>query len=74
VSQDEDGGPFRGRQDDVGLVGVDTVQADQGVVVHDPAPLVFGDLAVGQTYPALIAVGFRVTSEQPVGLLFGAPP
>ncbi len=39
-----------------GVVGVDAVEADQGVEVDHAAALVFGDLAEGQADAAVVAV------------------
>ena len=46
--------PAGGGEDRVGVGGVDAVEADEGVEVHDAAALELGDLAVGD--PQLDAV------------------
>ncbi len=49
VDQVEQPDPGRWRDDRVEVVGVDAVEADDGVEVHDSASLHFGDLAVGES-------------------------
>ena len=43
-----------GPKDGVRVGGVDLVEADEGVEVHDAAALVLGDLAVGDPQPDVV--------------------
>ena len=54
------------------MVGVEAVEAEDGVEVHDAAGLELGDLGVGD--PHLRAVLAGLPGEQPADVLGGPPP
>jgi hypothetical protein len=75
VGEDEHGGPGWRRDDLVGLVGVEAVEANQGVEVDHAAALVLPDLAEGKPDPAGVAMPLSVLGQETDGAdAHGAPP
>ena len=55
---DDLGGERRmGREDPLGVEGVEAVEAEDGVEVDQPAPLELSDLGVGQLDPGAVGLG-----------------